>query len=275
MSTAELRRPAPAAHGAGPGVAGHTLRLDPARPLHLARPVGQLTLAAVSIAWLRDRGEEGRAALEDRHLTAREAAHAATLRLPRRRREWLAGRLAVKHAVLAHRRGQGPGRTRAPLSTRDVRVDALAHGLRAGKPFVELPGPPVEIGLTHSADFAVAVCGPRPVGVDLEHARIVPPHLRALLEEDADPAARDPDRRRLTAMPLPLRWACKEAVLKYFGFGLRVDPRDVALRAWYADHAFAWRPGPELLRHAPAAAGTRPHGWAAPLDGYFLALVWT
>ncbi|MFF7728701.1 4'-phosphopantetheinyl transferase family protein [Streptomyces sp. NPDC008001] len=269
MPTADALLPAPPRPGAG-RLAGETLTLDPARPLHLARPTGELTAAVVSIAWLRAQGDAVRAGLEARHLTDDEAAHAAGLRLPKRRCEWLAGRLAVKHGVLAHGRRHGDRSGR----TRDIRVGAVAHGLRAGKPVVNAP---VDVGLSHSGDFAVAVCGPRPVGVDLEHERRMPPLLTELLTADDHSAAADPDpdRRRLAAMPLPLRWACKEAVLKHFGFGLRIDPREVALHAWRHDHTFTWRPGPGLLRHAPSAGDGRRHGWARRIDGYFLALVWT
>ncbi|MGK5547060.1 4'-phosphopantetheinyl transferase family protein, partial [Streptomyces sp. URMC 127] len=254
-------------------LAGEALALDPARPLHLARLDGRLTAAVVSIAWLRARGDAVRAALEARHLTDDEAAHAAGLRLPARRYEWLAGRLAVKHGVLAHGRRHA-GRACGATRTRDIRVGAVAHGLRAGKPVVNAP---VDVGLTHSGDFAVAVCGPRPVGVDLERERRMPPLLTELLTDDDRAAAAhaDPDRRRLATMPLPLRWACKEAVLKHYGFGLRVDPREVALRTWHHDHGFTWRPGPGLLRHTASAGDGPLHGWARRIDGYFLALVWT
>ncbi|MFF4215398.1 4'-phosphopantetheinyl transferase family protein [Streptomyces nondiastaticus] len=269
MSTADALLPAPPRPRAA-RLAGETLTLDPARPLHLAPLDGGLTAAVVSIAWLRARGDAARAALEARHLTDDEAERAAGLRRPERRYEWLAGRLAVKHGVLAHgrRHGHRTGRTR------DIRVGAVAHGLRAGRPVVNAP---VDVGLSHSGDFAVAVCGPRPVGVDLEHERRMPPLLAGMLTagDHRVAAHADPDRRRLATMPLPLRWACKEAVLKHYGFGLRVDPREVALHTWHQDHGFTWRPGPGLLCHAPSAGDTRPHGWARRIDGYFLALVWT
>lgn len=258
------------------------LVLDPARPLYVCHVRGPLTLAVVSIARLRTLGEAARTALESRHLDASEAARAAGFALPKRRLEWLAGRLALKHGVCAYRARHFGARTR----TRDVRVGAVAEGLRAGRPKVELRsdagpsaeggapgGGTVEVGLSHSVDFALAVCGPRAVGVDVELTRRMPPTLAELLAP-ASGAARDAESPGLRAMPPALRWTCKEAVLKHFGFGLRVDPREVELTDWRADGRFVWRAGPGLGRHVPRGDGARFDSWAREVDGYSVALVW-
>ncbi|GHC74802.1 4'-phosphopantetheinyl transferase family protein [Streptomyces flavofungini] len=240
-----------------------SVTLDPARPLRVTHARGPLTLAVVSIAWVRARDDAGRAALGARHLCAEERARAAELPVPRRRVEWMAGRLAVKHGVSAYlRRYDG-----LSVRTRDVRVGAVARGIRAGKPTVNAP---VEVGLTHSGDLAVAACGPRPVGIDLERTRQVPPPLAALLTPEPGPGC-----PVLDTMPLSLRWACKEAVLKHLGFGLRVDTREVDLTAWHPDGRFSWRPGPGLRRHAPTATAARLDSWAREIDDYSLALVWS
>lgn len=124
--------PAVTAPPARAAVAGldEGLVLDPARPLYVCHVRGPLTLAVVSIARLRTLGEAARTALESRHLDASEAARAAGLALPKRRLEWLAGRLALKHGVCAYRARHFGARTR----TRDVRVGAVAEGLRAAAP---------------------------------------------------------------------------------------------------------------------------------------------
>ncbi|MFR0356217.1 4'-phosphopantetheinyl transferase family protein [Streptomyces sediminimaris] len=254
----------PPVRAAPPGL-DDRLALDPARPLYVCHVRGPLTLAVVSIAWLRAGGEQTRAALESRHLGAAERAQARQLRLPKRRLEWLAGRLALKHGVCAYQGrhfGTRPG-------TRDVRVSAVTGGLRAGKPQVDHP---VQVGLSHSVDFAVAVCGPRAVGIDVERVRRMPPMLTALLS--SPPGAADTGSGRLRAMPPSLRWACKEAVLKHFGFGLRVDPGEVELTGWRADGRFSWRAGPALRRHVPEGDGPRFDSWAREVDGYSVALVW-
>lgn len=250
-------------------VLDESVAFDPARPLHIVHVRGPLTIAVVSIAWLRELDEPVRTAIEARHLSEEEAAHAATLRIRKRHLEWLAGRLAIKHGVCAYRQRH----TGVVAWTRDVRVSTVEGGLRRGKPLVDAP---VEIGMSHSTDFAIAACGPRSIGIDLELSREMAPVLTELLTTGGggDGAATEPGRR-LAAMPMSLRWACKEAVLKYFGFGLRVDTREVALTGWRADGRFSWNAGPVLRGHAPSAAdGRRFDSWAREVDGYSLALVW-
>jgi 4'-phosphopantetheinyl transferase len=243
-----------------------SVTLDASRPLHISHVRGPLTIAVVSIAWLRERSDTARTAIETRHLSDEEAEQAAVLHLHKRRLEWLAGRLAIKHSVCAYQQRHIGASTR----TRDIRVSAVAEGIRAGKPTVNAP---VEVGLSHSADLAVAACGPRAIGIDLERSREVPPLLAEILALDSGAAA-DAAGRRLGAMPLSLRWACKEAVLKHFGFGLRVDTREVELTRWKSDGRFSWQAGPGLRRHAPAADGRRFDSWAREVDGYAMALVW-
>ncbi|WP_228044242.1 4'-phosphopantetheinyl transferase family protein [Streptomyces ferrugineus] len=242
------------------------LTLDPARPLYVCHVRGPLTLSVVSIAWLQAIGDRARTALESRHLSDAESAQARQLPLPKRRLEWLAGRLALKHGVCAYQRRHFDART----GTRDVHISAVADGLRAGRPWVDFP---VEVGLSHSVDFAVAACGPRAVGIDVERTRRMPPMLTELLTRTPG-AAKGTESVGVRAMPLSLRWACKEAVLKHFGFGLRVDPQEVELTGWRPDGRFSWRAGPGLRRHVSQGDGARFDSWAREVDGYSVALVW-
>ncbi|RCG21301.1 hypothetical protein DTL70_17795 [Streptomyces diacarni] len=259
MSTGE---PVPRAlDGTGPPLA-----LDPRLPLHIHHFAPRLTLAVVSIARLRGAGDEVLRRLSDRHLTPREAAQAAAIPRARRRCEWLAGRLAVKHSVRAHHLRHWGSVVRG----RAIDVDTVAGGMRAGKPVVNAP---VEVGLSHSADLAVAACGPHAVGLDLEHQRTVPPLLARLLRAEGAPGRTGSRHPLLARMPLPLRWACKEAVLKHYGFGLRVDAGEVQLTGWASDGRFTWRAGADLLRHAPASGNGLTESWALEIDGYYLAVV--
>lgn len=239
------------------GISADLLPLDPARPLSVVHLPGGLTVAAVSAGWLGRQPAERVTALMARHLAAGEGDPAAAFRSAKRRTEWLAGRLAAKHAVRAH----GIARTGTRRATRTIRVTAVESGPRAGKPLVDAP---VGIGISHSGGLAVAACGPRPVGIDLELDRTLSPALVRLLRSDG---------AGLAGMPPALRWACKEAVLKCFGFGLRLDTREVALTGWRPDGAFTWTAGPRLRREAAALPWPR-HGWAAEIRGYAFALVW-
>ncbi|WP_228561834.1 4'-phosphopantetheinyl transferase family protein [Catenulispora rubra] len=246
---------------------GHGLQqqlvLDPAHPLHLACVPDLPTLAVVSIAWLRAREESVRAELSHRHLTPQERARAGTFSREARRIEWLAGRLAVKHAVTTHL-NRTSGQT---AETSAIEVRAVASGPRAGKPFVDAP---VEVGLSHSGDFAIAACGAGPLGIDLECGRDVGPVLTQVLDESrpsGDPGG------RLSTIPATLHWACKEAVLKHFGFGLRIDSREVVLTEWLPDGRFSWRPGPTLRRRT-VSSPYPAHSIAHQIAGYSLALVW-
>ncbi|HTJ67177.1 MAG TPA: 4'-phosphopantetheinyl transferase superfamily protein [Actinospica sp.] len=243
------------------------VRLEVDRPLAVHHVPGPLTLAVVSIGWLRSLDALSRSAVAARHLDADEVAHAAALPVPKRKLEWLAGRLAVKHAVSRHRMRQ----TGECPATRDVHVTTAADGPCAGRPLVNAP---VHISVSHSADFAIAACGPQPVGVDLERSGPLPPLVTQLLAHD-ETATDRPVHPGLAAMPAALRWTCKEAVLKLFGFGLRVDTREVRLTGWHDDGRFTWTSGTDLCRRAPDAADPSAFAtWAHEIDGYCLALIW-
>lgn len=234
---------------------GSPLGLDVAQPLSVHDLPGPMTLAVVSIGWLRGLDADRRRALVDRHLDRDEAQQESSFPVPKRRDEWLAGRLAVKHGVCGFRRHHDE-----TLATRSIRVVPVPAGLCKGRPMVDHLA---HVSLSHSGDFAVALAGPRPVGVDIERVRELAPPLVTLLRRD--PAG---------DMPLLLRWACKEAVLKCLGVGLRVQSREVVLTAWRDDGTFAWRPGPVLRRRLPGPTSARHAGWAGTIDGYALAAAW-
>lgn len=278
-------RPAPRARAGGarpPAVPGgrhalltgleHRLRLTPERPLLVLRTPGPLTFAVVSIAWLRGLGEAARDHLAERRLHPDERARLRGFALPKRRTEWLAGRLAVKHAVKGHLLGGGPGAPGAGAGgpdPRDIVVHAVPEGPRAGKPYVREP---VHIGLSHSLDFAIAVSGAQPLGIDLE-GRPVGPHLARLL--DVPDTGRAPaGLRRVAAMPLPLRWACREAVVKHTGVAGPGALHQTRITDWHPDGTFHWTPGAALLRHTPGADSLPAHGWARQLGTYALAVTW-
>lgn len=216
----------------------------------------QLTLAALSIHKLAAAGADS---LAERRLTATEQAEYHSLGFARRRLEWLGGRLAAKAVVAAFGAADAEAAPASPIE-----VSNIGTGPTRGRPVVNRP---VWISVSHSAGVAVAAAASFPVGVDVERDRPLAPVLVGLLRAD-------PVDSSVPAMPVPLRWACKEAVLKCLGVGLRIDSRQVILTRWAPSGWFEWRPGPtiraDLPPGSPDPAGIV--GWAGQQNGYSFAV---
>lgn len=161
-------------------------------------------------------------------LHPREQALAARLQVPKRRHEFMAGRLAAR-ALLARLWG-------AEAQGLAVLVD---EGACAGAPLVcneagEPAWPALALSLSHGAGWACACAALRgQVGLDIE--RIEPRHpafieeafTRAELElwsAVTGHAAEDP-------VTVTLGWCAKEALLKLAGVGLRAPLEDSAALA--------------------------------------------
>lgn len=147
-----------------------------------------------------------------------EREFAANLRLPKRRRDWLAGRLAAKR-LLARRL---PG----------LRLDQIVVLPRPdGSPRVDVPGRPDfrrwPVSIAHSAAGAAAALGRAGglVGADLEAVEPRSPAWIALFtheSERSDSLAGSPlEQTRL--------WTLKEAVAKLLGTGFSVGFHDIRL----------------------------------------------
>jgi phosphopantetheinyl transferase (holo-ACP synthase) len=154
-------------------------------------------------------------------LTPREHATFDTLVVPKRRREWLAGRVAAKELV--RRRHHVAGEE----ALRRIEIVAPAQGPHKGKPSYEIDGVPgpFDLSISHSGDHAVAalaaVAGIR-IGIDLERIEPRARSFEALalsaaernVIEELAPAAR--------ALAVTERWVLKEALSKALGIGLRL-----------------------------------------------------
>ncbi|MFF4160942.1 beta-ketoacyl synthase N-terminal-like domain-containing protein [Streptomyces sp. NPDC001678] len=146
---------------------------------------------------------------------------------PRRRRQWLLGRIAAKDAVRHHLWQHGAG----PVFPAEIRV----RNDTAGRPHPEgVHGrelPPLGLSLAHCQEAAVALvrpAGAAPVGIDIEEITERPAATRdAVLAEDEQELF-----ERLGGGPRALSriWAAKEAAAKAEGTGLRGRPRDFRVR---------------------------------------------
>ncbi len=154
---------------------------------------------------------------EDASLSPAERRELARCRTDKRRREFVAGRLAAHRAL----ERLAPG-TRAEVTAR-------ADGQDAGRPLLS-PAYDFALSLTHSTGLAVAALARgAPLGVDLERTLEV---SEAFLGEAFCPGEWEGYAPmcagRMDASTAA--WAMKEAVLKVWGVGLRAPLLQVAVR---------------------------------------------
>lgn len=232
-------------------------------------------------------------------LNGREQARLAALRVEKRRHDWLLGRWTAKHLLQA---------TMMETGQLPVTLDRIEIGNdAAGAPFARLVDPeadavpaerlPVSLSISHSGDRAFCAvhwheaslrgemdadgADATVVGCDIE--RIEPrdaSFVRAYFT-GAESAAVAAAPASLCPLLVTALWSAKEAVLKAWRVGLRVDTRavDCDLGPWMgalpAVSGYPWQPfsirvSGEIGRMAPPAA--RVDGWWRVADGYVMTL---
>lgn len=145
-----------------------------------------------------------------------ELAALTELATPKRKRDWLAARLAAKRVV--GRRLQTLGRPRPPAL---IRVGS--HATR--EPFIELadgaPDSAMPISLAHAGDYGACALGTpgRRLGMDLERIEARDPSWSRLMADDSELTP----ELASSAEGLTRLWTAKEAVSKLLGVGLSVD----------------------------------------------------
>ncbi len=145
-------------------------------------------------------------------LTDAERRRAAGMGHAGRRRHFLLGRTAAR-TLLAEFLDTEP---------QAVSLRATPDGA------LDVAGSSLCVSIAHSGKYAVAVAGPRALGVDLERIQPRSPGLVRRI-------AREEERSMLAALPLDeariaiLAWTLKEAALKAAGTGLRRALRDLVL----------------------------------------------
>lgn len=139
-------------------------------------------------------------------LSDRERDLLATHRHPKRRLDWLGGRLAAKEAA----RRWALSRDEDPSG-----VEILKE--TSGKPILANRDD-LHLTIAHSGDYAVAVVGNRPLGIDLERLEERPDSLAcAFFSPDEQKWVRqDPSLRSRRCDEV---WTRKEAVSKLLGKG--------------------------------------------------------
>ena len=152
-------------------------------------------------------------------LTADERLYMASLRLEKRRREFVAGRWVTRSLAATVLDAGGP--LGVPLNVRD---DGS----------LELTGVPFSVSLAHSRIGVVAAISRGvEVGIDLEEIKPRSPDLLRFVLHDSEYALLEKlpiDRDR----KLILMWTLKEAVLKGMRTGFRCSPKKLRVLIDYA-----------------------------------------
>jgi 4'-phosphopantetheinyl transferase len=229
------------------------------------------------LRWLRAEADDATLlAFARLGLSARERERLAALHVPKRRRDWLLGRLAAKRllARLAARWGLRdvslaalevwPDATGAPFA---VLADAVSGvGLTSGQLL------PVALSISHSGGRAFCAgweCrDPRQTGIGCDLERIEPRTASFVQdffgEEEVAVWERAGAERDLVATGI---WSAKESVLKALHRGLRVDARRVEVTLVPTRGRRGWVPFGACWRE-PGAGAVRPWGWWRARDGW-------
>jgi malonyl CoA-acyl carrier protein transacylase/phosphopantetheinyl transferase len=171
---------------------------------------------------------------------------------PRRKRQWLNGRIAAKDAVRTRLWSQYGKRALFP---KEVRISTALSGQPLVQPHLtDAFTGKVYVSISHKDRFAVALADDRPVGIDIE-----------IIEQRADSAiALAFTEQELALLPegdrdewITRAWAAKEVISKVAGTGMQGKPLQFRLQAvaehrlcvddaWvdtlrYQDYVIAWR----------------------------------
>lgn len=150
-------------------------------------------------------------------LSAAEILLLERIKLPKRRRDWLAGRKAAKRALAAYL-----AQTAAPPEPSLIEI----FNEPSGRPFCRLPagaGPAFSLSHTDSGAACAVKRGGGSIGLDWEQIAPRDPRVIVLAfhPEERTPAL------EVRAAEQTKIWALKEAVLKYLGIGLAYGLHEV------------------------------------------------
>jgi phosphopantetheine--protein transferase-like protein len=191
--------------------------------------------------------------------------------MPKRAREWIMGRIAMKRSVqrLLAQAGNGS------IPEKNIRIASDENG----KPGAELANQPgtrlCHVSLSHSNGFAVAIAGDlgefESLGIDLEKVEERSEAWAGdyFTDEELQAAEQTNDKwATLTAM-----WAVKEAALKALGTGLSFDLKDICVRVPDANGPAELQFRNEAALHLETTFTGTPKARVATLNGTVTATV--
>ena len=156
--------------------------------------------------------------LQNTWLSAEEKSRLAAFSLPKRKDEWLAGRVCAKLAIEDYLT------THLPHRLLPRRTDLSIITTDSGRPVARLDRchlPLPEVSISHSGDMAMAVAAVTPCGVDVQKPS---PALERVSSHFCSSKERcllaSIDRHSSLAARLNLLWAAKEAARKALSCGM-------------------------------------------------------
>jgi len=152
--------------------------------------------------------------LAEERLTEKELMIFKTFKFEKRKSEWLAGRIAAKKAFQDYSNISG--------NTNIKNISILNDGNRA--PFIlELPN--LELSISHSSQYAIAVVSNSKIGIDLE--RITehnPSIIKYYFSDDESLKINDKSNKDNEFNEVITKyWTRKEAVAKYLKLGMKIN----------------------------------------------------
>ncbi len=130
--------------------------------------------------------------------------------------DYVAGRIALKHAYICHEK-------------RVVKMNTIAVTYtKEGIPYIQNE-PLLVCSISHSQNWGVACISSYPLGIDIEQIRSVRPSLLSYIAQQQEIRLLGAwHSEQVTATRL---WTIKEAVMKALGKGFQIRPKDIEIRS--------------------------------------------
>ncbi|NPV86618.1 MAG: 4'-phosphopantetheinyl transferase superfamily protein [Anaerolineae bacterium] len=189
------------------------------------------------------------------------------MRVPKRREEWLHGRLTAKRLV-QHCRREAQG-----LHLRDIVIAAKPGG--APCLLIQSRHHPASISISHREHLAVSAYCPSPhvsLGIDLEHIEPRSPGFIQDFFTSSEAKKIQSVSASQQEVLANLIWSAKESVLKALGIGLRMDTRQVEVIHLDTTDSKNSRDGAWHLMevHCPSLPGCRV--WWQKIEDFVLTM---
>ncbi len=176
------------------------------------------------------------------YLGTEEITFLKTLRFSKRRKEWLASRIAMKRLLCSVEGG---------FAQYEMQAKQILKG-QSGAPYILLDGnqhPATQISISHSNGYVLCACSRENIRLGADAERI-----ETRSQEFVQDFFTQEEIRQIgdSAVLATLAWSAKEAILKALSIGLKVDTRSISV---------------DVQTPGPSIDGWNPIGFSASIVG--------